>query len=185
MLTFLLAGNQFIFCRETSIAMCLLWNVAHWHFHGRSQFGFLTVKMQTKSLCMVLLKTLFDSIHFKLLLLILYPNILRYIKVSPFSGGLQVGFFFIRCKQKSKSILFLCVNLCTTSRKLGVNNTFVDIHLYVLHDTMITVEKEYSLNIANVRTKICLSLYYNESSSYWWGHWGKWASICLRSTISS
>ena len=31
MLTFLLAGNQFIFCREISIAICLLWNVAHRH----------------------------------------------------------------------------------------------------------------------------------------------------------
>ena len=41
---------------------------------------------------MVLLKTLFYSVHFKLLFLILCPNTLkRYVKVSPFSGGkLQV-----------------------------------------------------------------------------------------------
>ena len=39
---------------------------------------------------MVLLKTLFHSIQFKLFFLILYPSILkRYIKVSPFSGRLR------------------------------------------------------------------------------------------------
>ena len=39
---------------------------------------------------MVLLKTLFHSIQFKLFFLILHPSILkRYIKVSPFSGRLR------------------------------------------------------------------------------------------------
>ena len=31
LLTFLLSGNQFIFCKEKLLAICLVWNVVHWH----------------------------------------------------------------------------------------------------------------------------------------------------------
>lgn len=39
-----------------------------------------------------------------------------------------------------------------------------------LDDTMITVEKEYSINITKARTKICWNLHYNRSNSYLYGN---------------
>ena len=35
MLTFLLAGNQFIFCKQVLVAICLVWNVVHLQVKGK------------------------------------------------------------------------------------------------------------------------------------------------------
>ena len=89
-----MAGNQLIFCKEVliPICLCLIWNIEHWHAMGDHNL-IPGIKNVSKAgyLPTVLLKTLFHSIHFKLLFLILCPNILEsYIKVSLFLERLQV-----------------------------------------------------------------------------------------------
>ena len=65
-----------MFCKEVLVAICFIWNVVH---------------CKQISLPMVFLRTLFNSIHLKLLFFILFPDFLRgYIKVSPRAASLKL-----------------------------------------------------------------------------------------------